>query len=118
MGSDDAWGAPGEEDWLSPRRLAARSARPSGPGLNRRGRIALRVAVGFVAVVVVAGFVASRWVVPYYAITPGTAFNVGQLISVPRDTAHAHRGSLVLTDVQLIHLTALDYLYSRFDQHA
>jgi len=74
--------------------------------------------VGFVAVVVVAGFVASRWVVPYYAITPGTAFNVGQLISVPRDTAHAHRGSLVLTDVQLIHLTALDYLYSRFDQHA
>ena len=118
MGSDDAWGAPGEEDWLSPRRLAARSARPSGPGLNRRGRIALRVAVGFVAVVVVAGFVASRWVVPYYAITPGTALNVGQLISVPRDVAHTHRGSVVLTDVQLIHLTALGYLYYRFDEHA
>lgn len=118
MGSDDAWGAPGEEDWLSPRGLAARSAGPSGPGLGRRGRIALRIAVGFVVVVLAAGFVASRWAVPYYAITPGTAFNVGLLISVPADAAHAHRGTVVLTDVQLIHLTALDYLYYRFDRHA
>ena len=118
MGSDDAWGAPGEEDWLSPRRLSAGSPGPGGPGLGRRGRIALRVGVGFVVVVLVAGFVASRWVVPYYAITPGTALNVGQLISVPRDAAPAHRGSFVLTDVSLIHLTALGYLYYRFDQRA
>jgi len=117
VASDDAWGAPGGEDSLNPRRLATGSPGPGEPGLARRGRIALRVAVGFV-VAAAAGFVASRWVVPYYAITPGTAFSVGQLISVPRDAAHAHRGSVVLTDVQLIHLTALDYLYYRFDQHA
>lgn len=118
MGRNDAWRAPGGEDWLSPRRLSAGSAGPGRPRQSRRRRIALRVAVGFVAVVVVAGFVASRWVVPYYAITPGTAFNVGQLISVPRNAAHADRGSVVLTDVSLVHLSALGYLYYRFDEHA
>ncbi|MGP8066605.1 MAG: S16 family serine protease [Acidimicrobiales bacterium] len=118
MGSGDAPGAPGEEDWLSPRRPSAGFPGPGSPGLSRRGRAALRVAVGFVAVLVVAGFIAARWVVPYYAVTPGTALNVGKLISVPRDVAHTHRGSVVLTDVSLIHLTALGYLYYRFEEHA
>ncbi len=118
MGSGDAWGAPGEEDWLNPGRPTAGFPGPVSPGPSRRGRAALRVAVGFVAVLVVAGFIAARWVVPYYAVTPGTALNVGKLISVPRDVAHTHRGSVVLTDVSLIHLTALGYLYYRFEEHA
>ena len=83
MGSGDAWGAPGEEDWLNPRRPLVGSPGPGSQGPSRHSRAALRVAVAFVAVIVVAGFIAARWVVPYYAITPGTALNVGQLISVP-----------------------------------
>jgi PDZ domain-containing protein len=71
-----------------------------------------------VAVLVLGCFVAARWVVPYYAITPGTALNVSRLISVPRDASHVHRGSVVLTDVELVHLTALGYLYYRFDKGA
>jgi len=89
-----------------------------GPRPARRGRLAWRVALAAVVVLVLAGVVAAKWVLPYYAITPGTALNVAQLISVPRGASHRHRGSVVLTDVQLVQLTALGYLYYRFDEHA
>lgn len=75
--------------------------------------VAVVVAVGLVAV-----FVASRWVVPYYAITPGAPLNVSQLISVPAGEAHGHRGGVILTDVSYEHLTALGWLTYHFDQNA
>ena len=105
-----------DEDWLVAGHRGGGAAKRGGP--HRRRRIGWRIVLGVVGVIVVAGLGAARWVVPYYAITPGTALNVAQLISVPRSASHVHRGSVVLTDVQLVHLTALGYLYYRFDQHA
>ncbi len=118
MGSDTSGDTTGDLDWLNPRRPAVGACGRGGQGLGRRWRIAWRVAAGVLAVLVLAALVAARWVVPYYAITPGTALDVAQLISVPRGASHPHRGSVVLTDVQLVHLTALGYLYYRFDENA
>ncbi|MGB9113192.1 MAG: S16 family serine protease, partial [Acidimicrobiales bacterium] len=79
-------------------------------GRRRFGR-GWRIAISVVVVLAVAVFVASEWSVPYYSITPGHAFNIGTLISVPRSKSHLHKGAIVLTDVYLDHLSALGYLY-------
>ena len=70
-----------------------------------------RIAIAIVVIVAAAVLVTSRWSVPYYAITPGHAFNIGTLISVPRSESHPHKGAVVLTDVDLSQLSALGYLY-------
>jgi Lon-like protease len=70
-----------------------------------------RVAISIVVVLAAAVLVASQWSVPYYAITPGHAFSIGTLISVPRAEAHSHKGAIVLTDVDIAKLSALGYLY-------
>ena len=49
-----------------------------------------------------------------YAIVPGNAQNVGPLIGVPRPLAHAHRGAVLLTDVDLVQVRAVDWLYYRY----
>jgi PDZ domain-containing protein len=106
------------DDWSSPHRASREELRRRARQPGRPGRIGWRIAGGLAVLALVAAAVAARWEVAYYAITPGTALDVGQLISVPRGAAHTHRGSVVLTDVQLVQLTALGYLYYRYDKNA
>jgi PDZ domain-containing protein len=75
------------------------------------------VAVATVGVLVVAAVIASVIGVPYYAITPGSGIPVSSLISVPKKVAHSHLGDLFLTDVDVVSLDALSYLYYRFDSN-
>jgi PDZ domain-containing protein len=58
--------------------------------------------VALLALVVTAFIVASLITIPYDALTPGTAQNVGGLISVPSGKGHPHAGSVYLTDVGLV----------------
>ena len=58
--------------------------------------------------------VASLIPVPYEAVAPGSALNVGRLVGVPRSDRHPHPGKVLMVDVQLIPLNALDYLYFRW----
>lgn len=55
---------------------------------------------------------------PYYAITPGSAQSVEQLIGVPRARAHDHRGQVLLVDVRLIPLRAIEWLWFELDPNA
>ncbi|MCU1492172.1 MAG: hypothetical protein JWM85_3577, partial [Acidimicrobiaceae bacterium] len=73
--------------------------------------VALAVAGLLVVAVVVASFVS----VPYYALTPGQGIDVANLISVPARVDHAHRGRVLLTDVNLVPLRAIDYLFYRWN---
>jgi Lon-like protease len=61
-----------------------------------------KVLLGLLAVLVAAIVAASLITIPYDALTPGTALDVGGLISVPAGKAHAHSGSVLLTDVELV----------------
>jgi PDZ domain-containing protein len=88
---------------------ASRPARRS-----RRARILLSV-TGIVAVVIV---VASFINLNEYAITPGQAISVNPLISVQRGHATAHRGAVLLADVELVPLRAIDYLFYRLNGNA
>ena len=79
-----------------------------------RRRWARRTVLGAIATVgllVVAGAIAAYVPVQYYAITPGTAVAVSRLVTVPRDLAEPHLGSVMLTDVELVPLHALSYLF-------
>jgi hypothetical protein len=115
---DGTWTAPGQAFWQKARRDTDWQSWAAPPRPGRGWRIFWRVVAVVVAVGLVAIFVASRWVVPYYAITPGTPLNVSQLISVPAGEAHAHRGGVILTDVTYERLTALGYLTYHFDADA
>lgn len=64
---------------------------------------------------VVAAVVASIVQIPDYAITPGSALSVASLISVPKRVAQPHRGDVLLTDVYLVQLRAIDYLYYKLN---
>ncbi len=118
MTGDGTWTAPGQAFWQKARRDTDWQSWAAPPRPGRGWRIFWRVVAVVVAVGLVAIFVASRWVVPYYAITPGTPLNVSQLISVPAGEAHAHRGGVILTDVTYERLTALGYLTYHFDADA
>jgi len=74
-------------------------------------RRALRIGAVVLVVLLIAAGVAARWGVPYYAITPGNALNVANLISVPKSATHTHPGRVILTDVELTQLSALAYAY-------
>lgn len=67
------------------------------------------------AFVAVAVMVASFVNLNEYAITPGQAISVNPLISVPRGYVTKHRGAVLLTDVQLVPLRAIDYLFYRLN---
>jgi len=73
--------------------------------LRRIGRYALWAGAMLVVVV----FAASMISVPYYAITPGVARNVSSLISIPKSDAHHHVGGVLLTDVDLVSLRAIQF---------
>lgn len=107
-------GDAGTSEWTSWRRIAnlrKRFVSPPRDGRRSLARRALRVGVIVLVVLLVAAAVAARWGVPYYAITPGTALDVGALISVPRNVTHSHHGRVILTDVELTQLSALAYAY-------
>jgi len=94
-------------------------AEPSGAS-GKRGeakptrRPPLKRVLGLsVAAVAVAVAVAAFVPVSYEAITPGTGVEISTLVRVPRSLRHHHRGAVVLTDVELIPLHALEYLYFR-----
>jgi PDZ domain-containing protein len=61
-----------------------------------------KVLVALLTIVVAAIVAASLITIPYDALTPGTALNVGGLISVPAGKGHAHAGGVFLTDVELV----------------
>lgn len=71
-----------------------------------------------VGVVVLAALVAGRIQLNEYALTPGDAQPVGPLISLPAGKGHALHGRVLLTDVNLTQLTALDYLFYRLNGDA
>ncbi|HWD56477.1 MAG TPA: S16 family serine protease [Acidimicrobiales bacterium] len=84
------------------------------PGVARRGRRWPWVIAGFVALLLLAGFVASRQSINYYVITPGNATPVAQYIEVPSTDNHPVTGNILLTDVFVSQLNALSYLQYRF----
>lgn len=70
------------------------------------------------AVIVAAAIAASLISIPYYAITPGTAQSVTRLIEVPKAHAHSHAGKILLVDVELTPLRAIEWPYFALDSNA
>jgi PDZ domain-containing protein len=68
-----------------------------------------------VAAVVVVAVIGSFVSVGYYAITPGSGVSVSALITVPSRVSHVHLGGVLLTDVELVPLNALSYVYYEID---
>jgi PDZ domain-containing protein len=85
------------------------------PGSSRRARRRWPyVVVGFVFLVVLAGVIAAQIGINYYVITPGNATPVAQYIDVPAADNHPLTGKILLTDVFVTQLDALNYLYYRY----
>ena len=61
-----------------------------------------------------AGWIASHVSVNYYVITPGDATPVSQYIEVPAADNHPLTGQILLTDVFVTQLNALNYLQYRY----
>lgn len=72
-------------------------------------------AVALVAALVIVGFAIS---VPYYAIVPGQAMPVSQLITIPPSQAHPVHGRVLLTDVGVDSLKLINYLVDQLDSNA
>jgi Lon-like protease len=87
---------------------------PSSPAASRKRRW-WPWAIFIVLVVAIA--VASRWNLNYYAVTPGTAQSVQQFITVPTDKAHPVTHPVLLTDVEIGRVTALDYLFYKLQSN-
>ncbi|MGH9170224.1 MAG: PDZ domain-containing protein [Acidimicrobiales bacterium] len=88
------------------------------PAPRRRRFTKGRVVLGVVALVLILAVVSSFVSLPYYALTPGSAQNVGLLIKVPGSLDHNHSGSVNLVDVEETPLRAIDFLYFKLDDHA
>jgi PDZ domain-containing protein len=87
-------------------------AAPVAPARRRRRWPTVFVAV--VVILVVATLVAGRISINYYVITPGNATPVAQFIDVPAADDHPLTGKILLTDVFVTQLNALNYLQYRF----
>ena len=81
---------------------------------GRRRRIWPSIVGVVVALVVLAAFIAAHVSVNYYVITPGDASPVAQYIDVPPADNHPLTGRILLTDVFVTPLNALNYLQYRF----
>ncbi|MGH9007574.1 MAG: S16 family serine protease [Acidimicrobiales bacterium] len=81
-----------------------------GPGPVTRPRRWLRTITYGVVLLLVAAFVASRISLDYYVLSPGAAQSVGPLIKVPAQYAHPAHGRVLLTDVFVAPVSALQYL--------
>jgi PDZ domain-containing protein len=71
-----------------------------------------------IVMVVLAAVVASLISIPYYAITPGSAQSVERLIGVPKQYNHAHDGQVLLVDVELTPLRAIEWPFFELDPNA
>lgn len=56
--------------------------------------------------------------IPYYAITPGTAQPVAKLIGVPKAVDHHHKGQVLLVDVELTPLKAIEWPWFKLNGNA
>jgi PDZ domain-containing protein len=72
------------------------------------------VVVVLVVVLVIGGWVAARTSINYYVITPGDATPVSQYIEVPPQLNHPITGKILLTDVFVTQLNALNYLQYKY----
>jgi len=89
---------------------------PAARVRRRRRRRIWPVFLAVLALIVIAGFIAARISVNYYVITPGDATPVAQYIEVPPTDNHPLTGKILLTDVFVNQLNALNYLqYKYFD---
>ncbi len=88
----------------------------TAPPTGRHGRIGpIHVVGGVLALLLVAVIVASLWTVPYIAVVPGTAINADSLVTVPPKLRQHHRGAVLLTDVNIIYLKAIDYFWYKWN---
>jgi PDZ domain-containing protein len=84
------------------------------------------VVAALVLAVAVAAFIAARISVNYYALTPGDATPVSKFIEVPPSENHPLTGKILLTDVFVTQLNALNYflyqhvswLYNQFEPNS
>jgi PDZ domain-containing protein len=106
-----AVGTVSPESWLPPGGL------PAAPPPRKRFTKG-RVIMGVIALILVLAIVASFISVPYYALTPGSAQDVGLLINVPGALEHNHPGTINLVDVEETPLRLIDFLYFKFDDQA
>ena len=90
------------------------AAPPPRRAAARRRRIWPAIFGVVVAVVLIAALVAARISVNYYVLTPGDATPVSQFIEVPAADNHPLTGKILLTDVFVTQLNALNYLQYRF----
>ena len=92
---------------------------PLPPGAAPRRRRIWPFLLAVLALIVIAAFVAARVSVNYYVITPGDATPVSQYIEVPPTDNHPLTGKILLTDVFVTQLNALNYLqYKYFDSNS
>ncbi len=93
---------------------------PAPPGGSERKRRKWPAILVVAAVLLlVACWIASRVSVDYYVLTPGDATPVSQYIEVPPADNHPLTGKILLTDVFLTQLNALNYLrYRYFDSNS
>ena len=88
---------------------------PAGVRRRRRRRI-WPYFLALLALIVIAAFIAARISVNYYVLTPGDATPVAPYIEVPPSDNHPLTGKILLTDVFVTQLNALNYLqYKYFD---
>ncbi len=93
---------------------------PAPPAGTTHKRRKWPVVLVVVAAVLLAGsWIASRVSVDYYVLTPGDATPVSKYIEVPAVDNHPLTGKILLTDVYLTQLNALNYLkYKYFDSNS
>lgn len=90
---------------------------PSGPPppSSRPGRLWPIILSVIVVLLALAAFVAHSVALDEYVLSPGLAQSVGPLVSVPAGSRHAPVGQILLTDVYVTRVTALDWLFYELD---
>ncbi len=87
-------------------------APPAGPTHKRRKWPVVLVVVA--AILLAGSWIASRVSVNYYVLTPGDATPVSKYIEVPPADNHPLTGKILLTDVFVTQLNALNYLQYKY----
>jgi PDZ domain-containing protein len=102
---------------VSPKKVAPSPRAPGeGPLPSRRHVVRPRHYLLGVVVVLLVAIVASSLIsVPYYAITPGQAQDIAPLIKVPAADHHRHDGQILLVDVELVPLRAIEWLWYKLN---
>src|SRR5947207_11886358 len=86
------------------------------PSPAPRRRYWLRWSLSIAALLVAVGLVGSTYVtLPYYALAPGSARKVDDLVRVQNGQAFGHRGHVLFTTVSLYRVRVLDAIHSWFD---